>query len=174
MCRVSWPRSLLSLPLGFGTSLTHYSVNLVGHLAISFGAASLVINWIGSWIPLEVFFCSISIIFFLFFLFLFLFRAYFWKKIALLNSLTLSVCPSVRPSVRPSLFFRHLSTYDLQILDSKRRLSIYGEYGWVFRSKAQEPWDWAQIRTLSNWGLFLIFHQFLRNNQCFSIDITRL
>jgi hypothetical protein len=38
------------------------------------------------------------------------FRAYFWKKIVLLNSLTLSVCPSVC-----TLFFRHLSTYDLQI-----------------------------------------------------------
>jgi hypothetical protein len=37
------------------------------------------------------------------------------------------VRPSVRTSACPSvciLFFRHLSTYDLQILDSKRRLSI--------------------------------------------------
>jgi hypothetical protein len=108
---------------------------------------------------------------------LLIFRAYFWKKIVLLNSLTLSVRLSVRPSVCPSvctLIFRHISTYDLQILDSKRRLSIYEEYGWVFRSKAQELWDWAQIRTLSNQGFFLIFHQFLRNNQCFSTDITRL
>jgi hypothetical protein len=57
----------------------------------------------------------------------------FEKKIALLNSLTLSVRLSVRPFFRlPSvctLFFRHLSTYDLQILDSKRRLSIYKDYG---------------------------------------------
>jgi hypothetical protein len=34
----------------------------------------------------------------------------------------------VRPSVC-TLFFRHISTYDLQILDSKRGLSIYEEYG---------------------------------------------
>jgi hypothetical protein len=34
---------------------------------------------------------------------LMIFRAYFWKKIALLNSLTLSVCPSVRLSVCPSV-----------------------------------------------------------------------
>jgi hypothetical protein len=26
-------------------------------------------------------------------------------------------------------------------LDSKRKLSIYEEYGWVFRSKAQELWS---------------------------------
>jgi hypothetical protein len=67
----------------------------------------------------------------------FIIRAYFGKKIALLNSLTLSVRLSVCPSVC-TLFFRQISTYDLQILDSKRRLSIYREYGWVFRSKAQE------------------------------------
>jgi hypothetical protein len=63
----------------------------------------------------------------------------FEKKNALLNSLTLSVrlcLPSLCSSVC-YLFFRHLSTFDLQILDSKRRLSISEEYGWVFRSKAQ-------------------------------------
>jgi hypothetical protein len=38
-----------------------------------------------------------------------------------------------------TLFYRHLSTYDLQILDSKRRLSIYEDL--VFRSKTQELWD---------------------------------
>jgi hypothetical protein len=48
-------------------------------------------------------------------------------------------------SVRPSVPYFY-ATYDLQNLDSKRRLSIYEEYGWVFRSKAQELWDWAQIR----------------------------
>jgi hypothetical protein len=85
-------------------------------------------------------------------------RAYFWKKIALLNSFVrLYVCPFVRRSICPSvcssvgtLFFLHLSTNDLQILVSKRTVSIYEEYGWVFRSKAQELWDWAQIRNLSN------------------------
>jgi hypothetical protein len=119
-------------------------------------------------------------------------RAYFWKKIALLNSLTLSVCPSVRlsvcpsvrlsvcpsvrlsvcPSVRPSvctLFFRHRSTYDLQILDSKRRLSIYEEYGWVFRSRAQELWDWAQIRTLSNHVFSLYFINFWEKINVFQL-----
>jgi hypothetical protein len=44
------------------------------------------------------------------------FRAYFWKKIALLNSFTLSV--------RLYPIYHRLSTYDLQILDSKRKLSI--------------------------------------------------
>jgi hypothetical protein len=56
----------------------------------------------------------------------------------------IKVCPSVC-----TLFFRHLSTYDLQILDSKRRLSIYEESGWGFWCKAQELWDWAQIKVFS-------------------------
>jgi hypothetical protein len=50
-----------------------------------------------------------------------IFRAYYWKKIALLNSLTLSVRSSVRLSVYPSvctLFFRNIFTYNLQYLDS--------------------------------------------------------
>jgi hypothetical protein len=46
-----------------------------------------------------------------------------------LNSLTLSVRPSVH-------YFFAIFQPNLQVLDSKRRLSIYEEYGWVFRSKA--------------------------------------
>jgi hypothetical protein len=63
MCRVSWPHRLLSLPLGFRTSLTHYFVTLwmlkylrkmwaFGYL---FGSTiSLVVHLIGAWIPFEV------------------------------------------------------------------------------------------------------------------------
>jgi hypothetical protein len=39
---------------------------------------------------------------------------------------------SVRMSFRLYPIFRHLSTHDLQIMDSKRRLSIYEEYSWIF------------------------------------------
>jgi hypothetical protein len=55
----------------------------------------------------------------------------------------------VRPSVRLyPIFSPSFNLRSSTILDSKRRLSIYEEYGWVFRSKAQELWNSAQIRTL--------------------------
>jgi hypothetical protein len=69
------------------------------------------------------------------------------------NSQKCSIKFIKRPSVCPpvcTLFFRYLSTNNLQSLDYKRRVSIYEEYSWVFRSKAQELWNWVQIRTLSN------------------------
>jgi hypothetical protein len=50
------------------------------------------------------------------------FKAYFWKKIALLNALTLSVRRSVRPSVH--YFFAIFQHNYLQILDFKRRLYL--------------------------------------------------
>jgi hypothetical protein len=55
-------------------------------------------------------------------------------------------------------------------LESKRRLSIYDEYGWVFRSKAQELWDWAQIRTLSNQQLLLEAQQHKKYAQTTPLD----
>jgi hypothetical protein len=95
------------------------------------------------------------------------FRAYFWKNIALLNSLSLSVHPSVCPPV--TYFFAIISTYDLQILDSKRKLSIYKVYGWVFRSKAQELLDWAQIRPSQTKVFSLYFINFWETINVFQL-----
>jgi hypothetical protein len=103
----------------------------------------------------------------------------FEKKIALLNSLTLSAHPSVRPSIRLSV--RSSVPYIITIFQPIFKFWILREDYLSTRRVAgffdPKPWSSGiELRLGPSQinGFFLIFHQFLTNNQCFSTDITSL